>query len=201
MANLITLLRFPLFFLYLAGLYFGTATVQLWCAPFIAVIFFLDTVDGYVARRRGEVSLLGSAIDIATDRTLEVVLWVVFADLRLLPILLPLIAIVRGTTVDAVRAVGMSRGETAFEQMRHPFNRFLVSSRFMREVYGITKGVAFFLLTLDLWARTGAQPFAGTLHTAALLLAWLAIALNVLRGLPVLIEAVPLFRAGRSPEN
>jgi CDP-diacylglycerol--glycerol-3-phosphate 3-phosphatidyltransferase len=197
MANLITLLRFPLFFLYLAGLYFGNATVQLWCAPFIAVIFLLDTVDGYVARRLGEVSLLGSAIDIATDRTLEVVLWVVFADLHLLPVLLPLIAIVRGTTVDAVRAVGMSQGKTAFEQMRHPVNRFLVSSRVMREVYGIIKGAAFVVLTLDLWARSSAQPFAGGIHTAALVLAWLAILLNVLRGLPVLIEAMPLFRTGK----
>jgi CDP-diacylglycerol--glycerol-3-phosphate 3-phosphatidyltransferase len=195
MANLITISRFPLLFFYVVLLYFGNTTALLWCIPLIAFIFFMDTVDGYVARMRGEVSLLGSAFDIATDRTLEIVLWVVFSDLRLIPIIIPIIAIVRGTTVDAVRAVGMSKGLPAFEQVQHPLSRMLVSSRFMRHLYGIVKGIAFILLTVNLWARTSNSAFTLPIHTITLIVAWLAIAMTIARGLPVLVEGYDLFRA------
>ena len=194
MANLITFSRFPLMFLYVALLYFGNSTVLFWCIPLIAIIFFMDTVDGYVARVRGETSLLGSAFDIATDRTLEIVLWVVFSDLKLVPILIPIIAIVRGTTVDAVRAVGISKGVAAFEQVQHPLSRMLVSSRFMRHLYGIVKGVAFVLLTINLWALKVDLLSAGLIHGIALTVSWLAISMTIARGLPVLLEGYALFR-------
>ena len=135
MANLVTILRFPLLFIYVALLYYGSPIVKLWCVPFILVIILMDTVDGLIARARGEVSLLGSVLDIATDRTLEIILWVVFAHLRLIPVVIPIIAITRGTTVDAVRAVGMSTGAAPFDQVRSKLSRFLVSSPFPRSFY------------------------------------------------------------------
>jgi CDP-diacylglycerol--glycerol-3-phosphate 3-phosphatidyltransferase len=166
MANLITFLRFPLLFLYLVLIYFGGTTAQLWSIPLVAIIFFMDSVDGFIARLRGEVSLLGSAFDIATDRTMEIVLWVVFADLKLIPIAVPVIAIVRGTTVDAIRAVGIGNGLPAFDQVHHPVSRFLVSSRFMRDFYGVTKGLTFILLSTSLWARSSGSPRAGLINRA-----------------------------------
>ncbi|MCA0269008.1 MAG: hypothetical protein LCH53_07300 [Bacteroidetes bacterium] len=39
-----------------------------------------------VARKLGEASLLGSVLDIASDRIVEAVRWVVFAHLGLIPI-------------------------------------------------------------------------------------------------------------------
>lgn len=181
-------------FFYLLLLYYGNATAQFWCVPLIAFIFFMDTVDGYVARRRGETSLLGSAFDIATDRTLEIVLWVVFSDLGLIPIIIPIIAIVRGTTVDAVRAVGISKGQAAFDQVQHPISRFLVSSRLMRDLYGIIKGIAFIMLTVSLWARTVNLSYALMLHEITLVISWLTITITIIRGVPVLVEGYDLFR-------
>ncbi|MGD2156994.1 MAG: CDP-alcohol phosphatidyltransferase family protein [Anaerolineales bacterium] len=194
MANLITLLRFPLLFVYLAMLYFGNGVVQLWGVPFIIMIILMDTVDGIIARARGEVSLLGSALDIATDRTLEIILWVVFSHLGLIPIIIPLIAITRGTTVDAVRAVGMSSGLAAFDQVRSGISRFLVSSKFMRSSYGIVKAIAFALLTLDLSLQTMGSDWSATVHLFALIFTWLAISMTIARGLPVLIEGYSLLR-------
>ena len=107
MANIITISRFPLLFIYLAILYYGGDTLQYLNVPFIIIIFLFDTLDGWVARRRGETSLLGSVLDIATDRTLEYLLWVVFAHLGLIPLVIPIIVLIRGTSVDAVRSVGM----------------------------------------------------------------------------------------------
>lgn len=192
MANLITLLRFPLLFVYVALLYSENAAVQLWCVPFIVVIILMDTFDGMIARALKETSLLGSVLDIATDRTLEIVMWVVFAHLGLIPVVVPLIVITRGTTVDAVRSVGMQKGLTAFEQVKHPISQFLVSSRFMRSSYGTTKGFAFAFLTLDLGLTTAASPWSSAVHTTTLILTWLAISFTIARGLPVLIEGYSL---------
>ncbi|MBN1304462.1 MAG: CDP-alcohol phosphatidyltransferase family protein [Anaerolineales bacterium] len=194
MANLITLLRFPLLFMYIAILYFGNQTVLYWGIPFLIVIFLMDYVDGFIARRFGEVSLFGSTFDIVTDRTLEIVLWVVFSDLGLIPIIIPIIAIVRGTTVDGIRAVGMSKGLAAFDQVRTPISRFLVSSRLMRELYGITKTLAFVLLNITLAMKSGQAPHSLQVHQATLWISWLAIILNVTRGLPVLFEGGKFFR-------
>ncbi len=197
MANLITLLRFPLLFVYVALLYYGNFTARIWCVPFIILIILMDSVDGIVARARGETSLLGSALDIATDRTLEIMLWVVFAHLGLISIIVPLIFIVRGTTVDAIRAVGMSSGKAPFEQVRSPVSRFLVASRFMRSSYGFIKGAAFALLTADLALRTPGAPWPA-LHEpvalAAQVFTWASVAWNLARGIPVLAEGATLLR-------
>ena len=194
MANLITLLRFPLLFVYVVLLYSENAAIQLWCVPFIVVIILMDTFDGMIARALKETSVMGSVLDIATDRTLEIVMWVIFAHLGLISIFIPLIVITRGTTVDAVRSVGMQKGLTAFEQVKHPISRFLVSSRLMRSSYGTAKGFAFAFLTLDLGLTTAAAPWSPAIHTTALILTWLAISMTIARGLPVLIEGYSLLK-------
>jgi len=194
MANFITLLRFPLLFIYVGLLYADNGVLQLWCIPFIVLITLMDMFDGLIARARGEVSLLGSVLDIATDRTFEIILWVVYAHLGLIPIIIPLIVITRGTTVDAVRAVGMKDGLSAFDQVKHPISRFLVSSRFMRDSYGIVKGFAFAFLTLDLGLRTLGSSWEPTAHIIALVLSWLSITFTIARGLPVLIEGYGLLK-------
>lgn len=194
MANIITLIRFPLLFLYVALLYWGSPVVQLWCTLFIILIILIDSVDGVIARARGEVSLLGSALDIATDRTLEIILWVVFADLELIPVIVPIIFITRGTTVDAIRAVGMSSGLPPFQQVKARASRFLVASSFMRSTYGVVKALAFASLTLALGLRGIVSPLANSAHLVALVLTWLAVIYSLARGIPVLIEGYSLLK-------
>ena len=153
----------------------------------------MDSADGYVARLLGETSVLGSAFDIATDRTVEIVLWVVYSHLGLIPIVIPLIAIVRGTTVDAIRAVGMSKGVVAFEQVNNSISKFLVSSRFMRSTYGIIKALAFVLLNVVLGFEKHGSTGISMVHTIAMFVSWMAISLTVLRGLPPLFEGYKYF--------
>lgn len=45
----------------------------------IALIFILDAVDGYVARRSHTTSVFGAVFDIAADRIIENVFWIYFA--------------------------------------------------------------------------------------------------------------------------
>ena len=195
MANLITLFRFPLLFIYVGILYFGNATLQLWGVVFILIIIVMDTVDGLIARARGEVSLLGSVLDIATDRTLEVVLWVVFAHLQAISIIIPIIIIVRGTTVDAIRSVGMSKGLPPFEQLQSKIARVLVSTQFMRGLYGTIKAIAFAALTLFYAFFNMNSSWAPMIHTIALIFSWSSVALSLVRGLPVLIEGYSMLHS------
>ena len=194
MANAITLSRFPLLFIYIGLLYTRNPAIIFWCVPFIIFITLMDTFDGIIARRFGEVSLLGSALDIAVDRAFEITLWVVYSNLLLIPVIIPIIVITRGTLTDTVRAVGMSSGKAAFDQVQHPISRFLVSSRLMRNAYGIIKGAAFALVTAAWGFICMEHIWADGFHTLALVVSWLAITLTILRGLPVILEGLSLMK-------
>jgi CDP-diacylglycerol--glycerol-3-phosphate 3-phosphatidyltransferase len=154
----------------------------------------MDTLDGMVARRRQEAGMLGSKLDIAVDRVVELVLWVVYAHLNLISVAIPIIVIIRGTMVDAVRSFSIIWGKTSFGMMRTQWGRRLVASGFMRFWYGVFKGVAFCLLALGLglrglWAGTPKASSAEAVLTVAVVISWLATAFCVIRGAPVLLEA------------
>ena len=86
MANLITLGRFILLIVLVVLAYAQNPQLQLVNFPLLVIIFILDGVDGYIARKRDEVSLFGAIFDIAIDRVVENVLWVVLVDLRIIPV-------------------------------------------------------------------------------------------------------------------
>lgn len=194
LANWITLSRFPLLLICTLILYLGTPPVQLAGVGLLFVGLMLDTVDGMVARRTGQTSLLGSVLDIAADRTYELVLWVCFADLGLIPAAIPLIVVARTTLTDALRSVGVGQGAAPFDQPRSSLARFLVGSSWMRTGYSVTKVIAFCGLAL---ARAlSAFPVEAASAAGALMLpalhavAWLAVTLCIGRGLPVILALV-----------
>lgn len=191
MANWITLARFPLLLGYVLALYLGDPLVRLISVPALFIFLMLDTVDGIVARRLGQTSLMGSVLDIAADRAYELVLWVAFADLQVVPVAIPLIVIVRTTLTDAFRSVGIGQGQAPFEQHRSALGRFLVGSRWMRSGYGVSKVTAFCGLALGQAlagypAGSSFQQASADVLTVFRVIAWVAVALCVLRGLPVI---------------
>ncbi len=189
MANLITLSRIPLLVIVVLLLYLPDPAPRVIAAFLNIVLIVMDSLDGYVARRRGETSLLGSVLDIAADRTVELVLWVVYADLDLIPILIPLVVLARGTFVDAVRAVAPSRGVSPFDLMRSKVGRFMVKSPLFRSTYAIAKGFAFFFLALAYGLTAAQHTLAGVATVIAQISVWLSFTLCLVRGIPVLVEA------------
>jgi phosphatidylglycerophosphate synthase len=195
LANWITLSRFPLLLITVLILYFGSPWVRLAGVGLLFLGLMLDTVDGMVARKRGETSLFGSVLDIAADRTYELILWVCFADLRMLPVAIPLIIIARTTLTDAFRSIGVGQGTAPFAQHRTALGRFLVGSTWMRTGYAVTKVITFCGLAL-------AQAFGGfpagapvaravsLMMTALQATAWLAVLFCIFRGLPVIISSL-----------
>lgn len=195
LANWITLSRFPLLLVNILILYLGSPAVRLAGVALLFLGLMLDTVDGIVARKTGQTSLFGSVLDIAADRTYELVLWVSFAALGLIPLWIPLIVIGRTTLTDAFRSIGVGRGTAPFAQHRSALGRFLVGSAWMRVGYSVSKVVTFCGLALAQafsgfpagTARAGAvAPMMDVLQVSA----WMAVAFCVLRGLPVIVHAL-----------
>jgi len=194
-ANLITVLRFPLLVVVVLLLYLGGAVGQLIGAPLIVALILMDSLDGIVARRRDEQTLIGSALDIAADRAVEIVLWVTYAHLRLISVVVPLTVVIRGALTDSIRNVALQHGQSAHSMMRASWSRWLVASGAMRASYGVTKTVAFTLLALALGLKTGGYAAWYGVWIAASVISWMALALCIVRGLPVLIEVQELFQS------
>ncbi len=199
MANTVTLARIPLLIAIIFLLYLGSPTVQVVTAGLVLVLILMDTLDGVIARRRQEVGMLGSKLDIAVDRIVELVMWVVYANLNLISVAIPVIVIIRGGLVDTVRSFSLVYGETSFGMMQTKWGRRLVASGFMRSLYGISKAAAFCMLALalglqGLWAGTPKADWAEVVLVVAVVLSWIAAAICVIRGAPVLLEAPALLK-------
>lgn len=189
LANWITLARFPLLILLVLMIFFGGVTGRFLAAPGVLLLIVLDAVDGIVARRRGETTLLGSVLDIAADRAVEIVLWVVFASLSLISLVIPITFIIRGALTDSVREIGYAGGKSAHAQVQGDWGYWVVAGRPMRAGYGMVKAAAFAMLALTLALQTINSPWLSWVWTAAAVLSWLATVLCIVRGAPVVIEA------------
>jgi CDP-diacylglycerol--glycerol-3-phosphate 3-phosphatidyltransferase len=187
--NLITLSRIPLLIVVVALLYGTSAEAQYVAAGLVVVLILFDMLDGMVARAMKQTSVVGSVLDIAADRTVELVMWIVYADLDLIPVVIPIFVVARGVFVDALRAVAPAQGLTPFDLMRSRVGRFLVKSPWLRTPYGIVKAIAFFLLALERGLALTQAPAGSGVGLAAQIAAWLAVFLCAARGIPVLIEA------------
>src|SRR5215218_8230827 len=133
MANLITIGRLALLYFVIWLLYVGNVQIITLCMVLIIVVFASDGLDGWVARKRGSTSAFGAVFDIAGDRIVEYVLWVVFADLDVIPVWVPILVLTRGVIVDALRSLSYAEGMTAFgdrNMMRSDFTRWLTAGRF-----------------------------------------------------------------------
>jgi CDP-diacylglycerol--glycerol-3-phosphate 3-phosphatidyltransferase len=205
MANLITIARLILLFVVVAMVHYRPVDLALLSMILLGIVFAGDGLDGWVARKRGSTSPFGAVFDIAGNRIVETVLWVYFAWERVLPLWVPFLVIVRGGVVDALRSMSYVEGMTAFGEktmMRSAVTRWLTAGRFMRGLYGYVKAAAFVFLTgyvgysqpeaVGTWLGKlyGLDPvrWFGWANV------WLAVALSLIRGLPVVFDAMPYIR-------
>jgi CDP-diacylglycerol--glycerol-3-phosphate 3-phosphatidyltransferase len=196
LANLITLARLPLLLILVGLLFVPSFGVRLLGLALLIVLFLMDWFDGYVARLRNEVTELGAVLDIAIDRAVENILWIVFMYLGLVPLWVPIIFLIRSFIVDSIRGVALAQGQSGFGMMHSTLGRFLVASRFMRALYGLAKGVIFGLLYLT-WALALKDPnILITLHPLNQGLIFFTTGLCIIRGLPVIQDGRRLFQVG-----
>ena len=195
MANLITLSRLALLLVIVAIAYQPPGAWQLVTVPLLILLFITDALDGYVARKWNEASLFGAMFDIAGDRVVELTMWIILADLDLVPVWVPLVFVFRGVFVDTIRASqASSHRQSPFSMMASPLGHWLVAGKFMRIFYAVLKAVVFCWLMLiqpmpavfeDFWATWGEA-----MSQAGRVLVYLAVAACIIRGLPVIAEFV-----------
>lgn len=210
MANLITIGRLIVMFVVVAMIYFGDVAVTGISMILIALVFASDGLDGWVARRRKSTSAFGAVLDIAGDRIVENVLWVLFAAVGAVPLWVPFLVMTRGFIVDAVRSMSYAEGKTAFgsdNMMRSPLTQWLTAGRFMRALFGYAKAIGFVFLTGYVGSERSdaAGTWLGSLYGIDLFAwfgwgaVWLAVALTIVRGVPVIVDAWEIIAAsGRS---
>jgi CDP-diacylglycerol--glycerol-3-phosphate 3-phosphatidyltransferase len=211
-ANVITIVRLLLLFVTIGMIYWGNAAVILAAIPLVAIVFAGDGLDGYVARKRKSTSQFGAVFDIAGDRIVENAYWIIFAELQLIPVWIPLLVISRSFIVDGIRSVGLSEGKTPFgknNMMQSAFTEWLTAGRFMRTVYGWAKAIGFLFLTgLEAYDHRDAPD--SLIHQAYSWepLRWFgwacvgtAVILTIVRGLPVIWDASALWSKPAPPQD
>jgi len=195
MANLVTLSRLVLLLL-VVWLSYLPPTPWAFANFFLIIFIFVsDGLDGYIARKRNETSLFGALFDIAGDRIVELTLWIVAADIDLVPIWVPLVFIIRGVIVDTIRSSdAVARGVAPFALMRSPLGKLIVAGKFVRTLYAVVKASAFAGLALqrpfpavlpELWGQIG-----GILTGLTYFFVYASVVLCIARGLPVIAEFV-----------
>ena len=190
-ANAITLFRLFLTFIVIGLFKRSNVYIDIACIVTILIIFILDSVDGIVARKQNQTSTFGAVFDIAADRIVENVFWIYFAviDDRI-SFWLPIAVVTRGFLTDGVRSIALTEGKTAFEMSSAAWSRALTSSRFSRGLYGLTKMLTFIFLpaTLVLNDIYPDVPIVATFSSVSVIIAYVAVAMCIIRGIPVLVD-------------
>jgi CDP-diacylglycerol--glycerol-3-phosphate 3-phosphatidyltransferase len=189
LANIITLSRLPLLFVFLVLLLSPYMALRIAGFFLLIILFLMDWFDGYVARRRHEVTHLGAVLDVALDRAVENILWVVFLSIRLVPLWVPVLFLCRSFIVDSLRGVALQQGHSVFGMMHSSWGKFLVASRFMRALYGFAKAWVFCQLTLTHALALHYPQYLPPLASINQLLIYFVAALCLARGLPVLFDS------------
>lgn len=189
LANTITLARLPLLVVIVVIFFVGSPAWRLASVPLVLLLIVMDAVDGIVARQRDEVTLLGSVLDIAADRAVEIILWVMYANLGLISWIIPVTVIIRGALTDSIREAGYERGTSAFASMRTSWGRWIVAGRPMRAAYGLIKAVSFVLLAGTLALQSFQSPWTGRVWALGVVTSWIALVFCIVRGIPVVVEA------------
>ena len=198
-ANIITLGRILMVFIVLL-LFQASFYLRLVAVVLTMVIIYLDSLDGYVARKLGVASDFGAIFDITGDRIVEHLYLIFYTAMGLISFWVPAIFVTRSFLVDTLRSIAYSReGKTPFgskTMMRSQISQFLTASRFSRAIYGGSKVVAFVLLGLIMALNKGSQEGISWISKSWLdsivimtnIIVWIMVVFNLIRGIPVLMD-------------
>jgi len=203
--NRVTLARIGLLFFLVVLVYNQNFWARLAAAGLAILVIVMDWLDGYLARKLDAATVLGSVLDIAGDRIIEAVLWIVLADLRLVPVWIPIVVVSRDILTDSMRSFALRFGYTAFGKstmMRSKIGRFLTGSPWMRTSYAVLKAFTFgWMLLLSVLSEGVGRwrPALADLVHSGLKVGWwaavLTAAMCIVRGIPVIVEGVALIRS------
>ena len=200
--NIVTVSRIGLLFVLVMLVYGHSVGARLLAALFAVLVIVGDWLDGHLARRLNQATALGSVLDIAADRIIENVMWIILADINLVPVWIPVVFISRGILTDSIRNYTLRFGYSGFGEqsmMKSAIGKFLTGLPLMRTPFAVLKAFTFGWLLL--LAVADEIPIVRETFSPALLATglrigyWTAVAsavMSIARGIPVIIEGIAL---------
>lgn len=110
LANRITLLRIMMIPLFLLAFYLETRGSNFVAAAIFAIAAATDSLDGYIARSRDQITTLGKFMDPIADKMLVTAAVVMLASERRLDPLIAIVFIGREFLISGLRLVAVSQG-------------------------------------------------------------------------------------------
>jgi CDP-diacylglycerol---glycerol-3-phosphate 3-phosphatidyltransferase len=168
--NLITFGRILLIPVFIVVFYEPTPERSVAAAVVFVIAAVTDVLDGYLARRRGQVTNLGRLLDPVADKLLVLSGLVLLVEYERVDALIAILIMAREVAVTGVRAAAASEG--------------VVMAAETTGKYKMTaQVVAIVMLILD----DTLAPYVGNLHEPGLLLLYVALALGLYSGARYLV--------------
>ena len=109
-ANMLSIFRILIVPLIVVLLYEESSSRSLLAFFFLLVAFFTDMLDGYIARKYGEITNLGKFLDPLADKLLISTTLIMFVHLSWVPTWIVVVIICREMLVTGLRAVASEQG-------------------------------------------------------------------------------------------
>ena len=108
--NGLTIIRILAIPIILLLLFYSGKTYQWVTAIFFLLVAVTDTIDGYLARRRGMVTTLGKFLDPLADKLLIVTALIALIPTRGIPFWIVIVIVGREIAVTGLRGIAVSQG-------------------------------------------------------------------------------------------
>ena len=108
--NLLTMLRVVMIPIVLWLVYDGRPVMNYWAAWVYAAAAATDALDGWLARKRGLVSVLGQLLDPLADKLLIMSLLVVMTEMGRVPAWATILIVARELSITSLRTIAVTEG-------------------------------------------------------------------------------------------
>ncbi len=108
--NLLTMLRVVMIPIVVWLVYDGRPVMNYWAAFVYAAAAATDALDGWLARKRGLVSVLGQLLDPLADKLLIMALLVVMTEMGRVPAWATIIIVARELSITSLRTIAAAEG-------------------------------------------------------------------------------------------
>jgi CDP-diacylglycerol--glycerol-3-phosphate 3-phosphatidyltransferase len=161
--NGVTIIRIAAIPIILFLLFTSGQTYQIITAILFLIVAGTDTLDGYLARRRGMVTTLGKFLDPLADKLLIVASLIALITARGVPVWMVIVIVGREIAVTGLRGIAVSQG-------------IIISASSLGKYKTVFQAASIFFLILN------GEYFSINFHLVGMVLLWIALVITVISG-------------------
>ena len=162
--NGLTIIRVVAIPIILVLLFSSGRFYQIFTAFLFLLVAITDTVDGYLARRRGVVTTLGKFLDPLADKLLIVTALIALVPARAIPVWMVIVIVGREIAVTGLRGIAVSQG-------------IVISASALGKYKTVFEVVSIFFLIFD------GDYFSIDFHQVGMVFLWVSLGIAVISGI------------------